>query len=290
MISATMIVKNEESCLDKCLESIKGVDEIIICDTGSTDNTIEIAKRYTDKVFDDYKWNDSFCEARNHSLSKASGDWILIVDADEELEEGGVDKLKKAIAEAEEKGYKAINFIAQSKTGKETFRTIRAFKNNEGIIWQGAIHNYLSITEALETDITFHYGYSEAHKKDPDRALRILKNEVERDNTLIREKYYLAREYWYRKDYDTAIYWYKKYLETAFWSPEMADAYLMIAKCIWAKGDHSLARDYCLQAIKINADFKEALLLMAELSGPNNKLKWLEYAEHANNKNVLFIR
>ena len=75
-ISLCMIVKNEESILTPCLESIVDyVDEIIIVDTGSTDKTKEIALKYTNKIYD-YKWNYNFSDARNFSLSKASNDCI----------------------------------------------------------------------------------------------------------------------------------------------------------------------------------------------------------------------
>jgi glycosyltransferase involved in cell wall biosynthesis len=81
-ISVVMIAKNEEAVLGRCLESVKDADEIIICDTGSTDSTIEVARRYTDKVFSDYTWEDHFAKARNHAKEKATGDWILFTDAD----------------------------------------------------------------------------------------------------------------------------------------------------------------------------------------------------------------
>ena len=69
--------------LARCLDSVKDADEIIICDTGSTDNTIEIAKKYTDKVYTDFTWCDDFSAARNHAKEKATGDYILSIDADE---------------------------------------------------------------------------------------------------------------------------------------------------------------------------------------------------------------
>jgi glycosyltransferase involved in cell wall biosynthesis len=70
-MSLCMIVKNEEKVLRRCLDPVKGiVDEIIIVDTGSTDNTKEIAKDYTDKIFE-FKWNNNFSEARNYAASKA---------------------------------------------------------------------------------------------------------------------------------------------------------------------------------------------------------------------------
>jgi Glycosyl transferase family 2. len=77
-ISLCMIVKNEELTLDRCLTSIKdAVDEIIIVDTGSTDLTKNIGKKYTDKIFD-FKWIDDFSAARNFSFSKATMDYILM--------------------------------------------------------------------------------------------------------------------------------------------------------------------------------------------------------------------
>lgn len=83
MISICMIVKDESEVLEKCLESIKGYNyEIIIVDTGSTDNTKEIAKKYTRNVFD-FDWCNDFSKARNFSVSKASSDFILVLDADE---------------------------------------------------------------------------------------------------------------------------------------------------------------------------------------------------------------
>ena len=84
-VAVAMIVKNEEAMLSECLETVKEADEIVICDTGSTDSTIEVAKRYTDKVYTDFEWCDHFARARNHVKSKVKSDWILSIDADELL-------------------------------------------------------------------------------------------------------------------------------------------------------------------------------------------------------------
>jgi len=82
-ISLCMIVKNEEKVLDKCLRYIhKYVDEIIIVDTGSTDATVEIAKKYTNKIYH-FEWGDNFSAARNYSLQFSTKEWILVQDADE---------------------------------------------------------------------------------------------------------------------------------------------------------------------------------------------------------------
>ena len=93
-ISLCMITKNEEAFLESCLLSVKDlVDEIIVVDTGSTDKTKEIALKHNAKVFD-FAWCDNFAAARNESLKHATGDWILILDADEELDKEGINKIK----------------------------------------------------------------------------------------------------------------------------------------------------------------------------------------------------
>ena len=85
-LSVCMIVKDEETFLEKCLRSLDWFyDELIIVDTGSTDKTKEIAARFGAKVFD-FKWVDDFSAARNFSLEKATSEWILVLDADELIE------------------------------------------------------------------------------------------------------------------------------------------------------------------------------------------------------------
>lgn len=82
-LSLVMIVKNEEKVLERCLNSCKNiVDEIIIVDTGSTDNTKNIAKKFNAKIYD-YTWDNNFSNARNFAISKSTGDFNLILDADE---------------------------------------------------------------------------------------------------------------------------------------------------------------------------------------------------------------
>ena len=92
-ISLCMIVKNEEKVLGRCLVSAKDIaDEIIIVDTGSTDRTKEIARRYGAKIFDQ-KWQDDFSLARNFSFSKATMDYCMWLDADDVIREVEASKL-----------------------------------------------------------------------------------------------------------------------------------------------------------------------------------------------------
>jgi glycosyltransferase involved in cell wall biosynthesis len=287
-LTVNMIVKNEESCLARCLESVRGADELVITDTGSVDRTKEIAAEFGATLYD-FPWIDDFSAARNFSLSKCTGDWVFIIDADWTLAPGGVDKLRKA-AENAAAGVKTINVNIETPSGTHKYKQPLLFRRCPEVYWKGAIHNYLSVHEDNPSDIVIYPGYSEAHKKDPDRTLRILTKELEKNPALSREKYYLAREYWYRKDYTTAVEWYEKYLVNAHWMPERADAHLTLARCYWQLRKGEEARRQCLQAISNNANFKEALLFMAEISWPKNAARWREFAEHATNEDVLFMR
>jgi len=96
-ISLCMVVKDEEKILEAFLAPIKDlVDEIIIIDTGSKDRTKEIAKKFTDRVYD-FKWCNDFSKARNFSIEKATKEWILVLDPDEKIEKDDLIKLKSII-------------------------------------------------------------------------------------------------------------------------------------------------------------------------------------------------
>lgn len=287
-----MIVKNEEEMLARCLDSVQGADEIIICDTGSEDKTIEIAKKYTDKVYTDFKWIDHFGKARQHSKEKSTGDWNVTIDADEVLG-CSFDYLRSVIEEADKKGFHFINVNTVAKSSGTTNPFPRIYKNIPEIKWNGAAHNYLteddkSVSNVYSSDINMIYDYSPAHAKDPDRTLRILKKAVSEDRSLAREKFYLAREYFYKRQWGEAIFWYKEYLEKPNWPGEEAQAYYMLGRCFYYRQRKQEAYDALLRAILINPEFKDAILFLAQIAPLEKGVRWMEFAEGATNEGVLF--
>ncbi|MBE6051349.1 MAG: glycosyltransferase [Clostridium sp.] len=168
-LSIAMIAKNEEKNLDRTLQALQCLNnkidyEIIIVDTGSTDKTKDIAKNYTDKVYD-HPWNGNFADMRNISLKYCTGDWILVIDADEVLENPEVliefmnsDKailFKSAI----------VNFknIMSENGNKFVYGSlVRMFKNTPDLKYVGRVHEQAVAKEPrATTNITFlHYGYS----------------------------------------------------------------------------------------------------------------------------------
>lgn len=293
-VSVVLIVKNEEALLARCLDSVKDADEIIICDTGSTDATIEIARRYTDKVFTDYTWRDHFAEARNHAKSKATGDWILSIDADEFLSCPFAN-----VRAAVEQAFMAVHVRMTAEYGPPSQFTVpKLFRNSKQIWWEGAVHNHLSVLGEDVGDVTITFGYSPAHSLDPFRSLRILEREVRERPDALREVFYLGREYCYRSMFDKALPLLGRFVQQSNILAYKADAFLMMARAYLARGEWSDARDACLQALNINAHFREACLFMAVLSGDGsnnprwqaNADQWKHMAATADNRDVLFVR
>ena len=102
LLSIGMIVKNEERCLEKCLKAVRNlVDEIYITDTGSTDKTVEIAKKFGAHI-SHFEWINDFAAARNFSLEQSECEWNLILDADEYLISGKRKDIERFLAGSHE--------------------------------------------------------------------------------------------------------------------------------------------------------------------------------------------
>ena len=290
-VSVSMIVRNSSDVLERCLESVKGADEIVIVDTGSEDNTMEIARRYTEKVYEYWGCNEggkkdglfaNFADARNKALSYCTSTHILTIDADEYLEDGGMAKLKNFTGTA-----LSIRCLSE-KTGEE-HRQPRLYKNHPDIYWKGAAHNYLTVSGGTISDIVITYGKNNQRKKDPDRTMRILEREVRRHGEP-REIYYLGKEYHRRGWWKKAARTYERYVRKSIISSEKADAFMQLARCYSALGKMAKAVNACMAAVNMNPQCKEALRMAGELSGDINRLKYKHLASRATNDGVLFIR
>ena len=235
-----MIVKDEAQIIETCLNSIKGADEIVIVDTGSKDNTVEICKRYTDKVYFD-KWRDDFSYSRNVSLSHCTTDYILIIDADETLEVP-ISQIKKMINEPFFNQYAGMMFVIETKP--ETFESPRLFKNCQEIRYVNAAHNLPAWNgspsdlkaKLYRTSFKIKSGYSPAHNLDPNRTMRILKKDLFWHPKNIRNRYYLGKEYINKNEIRKAARQFEMYRKAAFfdvgkWSNELADVLYLLALC-----------------------------------------------------------
>lgn len=183
LISACLIVRDEEADLPRCLAALRGVvDEVVVHDTGSTDRTIEIARRHGATVIEG-SWEDDFGAARNVALAACRGEWILHVDADEELL-AEPSALRGALGSQELAGADALLVTVENldDAGAVDVRhkSCRIFRRSAGR-WQGRIHEQVvSTTDAplrpavLDGIAIRHHGYTTAHRSGRGKPARNL--------------------------------------------------------------------------------------------------------------------
>jgi len=206
-ISLCMIVKNEEKNLPECLENIKDVvDETIVVDTGSSDNTIEVAKRLGARVYH-FKWCDDFSAARNESIRHATGDYIIYLDADDRIDKENAEKLlrlKRDLPEAKDMAYSLKIVLPSPKGLSNSAYQFRLFPNLPGIQFERPIHEQITPSlkrkeiKGIFSDISIqHMGYREPWllRAKAERNLRILQRELAKDPEDWFVHYFLAQTY-----------------------------------------------------------------------------------------------
>lgn len=287
-ISVSIIARNEEACLGRCLESVRDFNETVVVDTGSTDATEQVARHRGATVYK-YKWNDNFSEARNFAKSKCEGDWILSIDADEILEDQGADECRRAIETWEErKDWPTVHVCVHSPLGTVKYYVPRLFQNVDWVYWKGAAHNYLNVRKGPRANINILGGYSPAHRHNEDRSIRILLKELQENPGLIREKYYLAREYCFKELWNEALPLLQEHVEKCTFLPERSESYLLQAKVWRMKNCYYSSLKCALQATRKNPEFKEAWDFLMMLQ-PKEEEYRTNYAM-ADDSQTLFIR
>jgi glycosyltransferase involved in cell wall biosynthesis len=228
-LSVCLIVKNEERFLKQCLERIEPYAyEIIIVDTGSTDNTIEIAKSFSKVRLKHFTWINDFSAARNYCHSFATGDWILYIDADEMFEyHEDFSNIEPAIYNA--KFYNVTGELFDTFNNDENTKTYvrnnavisyspRLFPNDSYLKLSGVIHETVQDPEhkyklyQMEKFDLLHFGYTDQIKKEKekdDRNLPLLLEEYNKNPEAIGTCHCLGQQYHLLKKYTEA----RKYLE-----------------------------------------------------------------------------
>lgn len=159
-LSACTITKNEEENIKKSIESYREfVDEIIVVDTGSVDDTALVAKKAGAKVFN-FEWENDFSAAKNFAIDNCTGDWIIFLDADEWFDKDDAKKIKEAIKNTIKAGYSAtscklVNFADENEI-MEVGCVLRIFKNDKSIRYERAIHEVLFDKESDEPLVSFY--------------------------------------------------------------------------------------------------------------------------------------
>ncbi len=178
-LSLAMIVKNEEANLTRCLNSVRGlVDQIVIVDTGSTDNTVHVAHQ-NGVAPRQIQWHDDFSAARNESLHLCSGDWVLVLDADETLNRGDHDRIRGTMerpydlfehyirhyyidGNAAMLGHTPEACVGDEYPFRYDDKAGRLFRNHMGFHYEGRLHEKLVPEEGVRVGwadfVIRHYG------------------------------------------------------------------------------------------------------------------------------------
>ncbi|GLC89866.1 glycosyltransferase family 2 protein [Lysinibacillus piscis] len=234
-ISLCMIVKNEEDVIGRCLESVQAfVDEINIVDTGSTDNTKQIALQFTDRVFD-FEWIQHFAAARNYSFQQATKDYILWLDADDVLAVEDQQKLKQ-LKESLPSDIDAVSMnyhLSFDQEGKvdSLLRRYRLVRRDKQFQWIGAVHEYLEVSGKLfDSDIAI--SHLPLHH-DHMRNITIYKELIQSGQTLSpRDTFYFANELVDHGQFEEALFYYEQFLISKLgWIEDNIRACYKLADC-----------------------------------------------------------
>ncbi|AVP64066.1 glycosyltransferase family 2 protein [Clostridium sporogenes] len=279
-LSIAMIVKDEERNLEKTLIPLKKIQdyidtEIVIVDTGSTDNTVEIAKNYTNKVYF-HNWNNNFAAMRNISINYCTGDWILILDADEVLYD--IDELVNLLNSNSLNDFNAVllkrieflKSVEYSISNGYISPILRLFKKNT-ISYEGTIHEQPKFNyPVMESSIRFiHYGYDnndyEVMEYKFKRNLSLLLGELKDDPDSVYINFQIAVSYTMHNQLKEAL----EYIEIAYEKGKkninkylyVIDKYCFI---LYNMGNYNALIDKAIEGIKYCNDFLDFYFYLGE--------------------------
>lgn len=269
-LSIAMIVKNEEKNLErtlKALEPLKGkIDyEIVIVDTGSEDNTINIAKKFTDRVYE-HKWTGNFGEMRNISVNYCKGEWILVLDADEVIEDADriVDFFKSGNSEkycSAEIQFK--NFVNEDEKNYFVGSLFRLFKNIKDFKYEGRVHEQPKVfSPYVKSNImVLHYGYSRADYNlmiyKYERNVKILLKDLKEGVRPLYTRFQLAQTYAMANKHREAL-------------DIIKEAYILDKKTNDDTRNINVAHFYAMELLKIN-NYEKAIEVSNEIIQYNDK-------------------
>lgn len=227
-ISQVMITKNEEANIERALSWGKSIfDEQIVVDTGSTDRTVEIAKRLGARVVY-FAWINDFSAAKNYALEQATGDWICILDADEYFTEDQTQRIPELIRMADESGNEVLETYVVNLNDQNGIinkhLALRIIKNEKRLHYEGAIHEQLVRTDGRSVNVFclieklcfMHTGYAEKtykKKRDSNRNYLLIKSRLEENPDDPNMWGYLGDDLYARDEVEEAEAAYKKAIE-----------------------------------------------------------------------------
>ncbi|MBN1827765.1 MAG: tetratricopeptide repeat protein [Deltaproteobacteria bacterium] len=271
-VGACMIVKNEEENLPRCLRSIRDyVDEIVVVDTGSTDGTAVLAESFGARVFH-HPWENDFSKHRNQSIAYSGSDWIFIIDADEELIEGG-ELLRQVVDDGTTDSFLVtVVSYRQQKSSQSHHNSVRLFRNNGRNLYRGIVHNRLvGPVMTKMTSITLnHYGYDQGEEMNQakfERTAALLKQNIASDPGNPLPHHYLTASYMTVDRYDEAIESGTAAIDLAeekgLSDPIYLWTHYLVGAAYYATKRYRESEDYCRRALSRYPDHLDSWYIIA---------------------------
>lgn len=297
-ISVCMIIKNEQETLARILECAKKfADEIIIVDTGSTDESVETAKKFTNKVFH-FDWCNDFSKARNYSFSKATCDYQMWLDADDVITIENINKINRL----KNSGIDADVFMFKYSCGFDarntpilTYYRERLLKRKNNFLWQGFVHEVIVPQGHIEyCDIEIEHR--KIKHSNPKRNLNLYRNAKKQGKEFsAREQYYYARELFYNNYITTAIKNLNKFLKMPnTFPPDNLGAYLILCDCLIIKKQYETALKKMFICIKKHIPTAEMCCKIGylyDLTGDTTKaIFWYKFALQTEKQKTGFVQ
>lgn len=295
-VSVCLICKNEEKNLESCLLSLRDyVEEIVVVDTGSTDSSVDIAKKYADIVEICTEFSDSdgnlinFAKARNKAKDLATKDWMLWVDCDDELI--GADKLNNIIKKAGNEGIKQI--LLPYEYSRDANGDVNCLHYRERLVypkekfnWVNPVHEVLlgpeNVTTILDDSIkVVHKRVEKGKVTDPYRNFKIIKKYVDEiGESDPRQLYYLGLEYGNINKFEEAIKTLSRYVELSGWDDEKCLAALKVSEHYVTLNDLDNAIIWASKALNIKPNWCEPYLFLGKIH------YYIAQKKEANNENA----
>lgn len=294
-----IIVKDEAKTLPTLLKSIVPyVDQVIVTDTGSTDNTKMICERYCGKKlkWTEFEWCDDFSAARQYNLEQCDADWYVWADADDEIINAQL--LKKTIKYCDEYNVNAVMFPyhyvidEQGKTHCLQTRE-RLIRNNDNYEWVGKLHEGLipkkrtAKAVKLETVQWLHRADTDRVEASKHRNVDILEKALEKeildDNVDPRTVYNLGNAYFTVNKYEMAVAMYQKYVPMSGWDEEKYLAHHRSSLGLLRLGDFDNAINAAFAAMKVNPKYPDAYIDLGKIrfdqGDYDQALHWFDKAQ-----------
>lgn len=284
-VTAAVIAKNEERCIERCLNSLIGAfDEIVVMDSGSTDKTMEIVRRFPEVKLYETEWKDSFSQLRNETIPLLTSDWVLWIDADEVLYPDDAKHVREAagLFDAFEQPVILQVWMANQygRHFHQDFSQSRMFPLNRGLRYYGRVHNQIAPDGGLQERVNtvsrkvrirlIHDGYDPSvwrGRQKGDRSFKLLQQMVDEEPLNPSGWFFYGRDCFNVGEYDRALAYLKEAERLALMTPAfsaLGTVRMYMAQIRLQQQEWVEAMRLCEEVLQRSPDYPDARYYLAQ--------------------------